>query len=161
MANGFKKLMRQQVQESLEAFKELAKKPIPKKGWVRTIREALGMSSYVLAERMGCSQSNIASIEQREQKGTITLETLDQVAKAMDCKLVYCLVPLESLNDILEKQAKMLARKRVKIINHSMSLEQQGLSSKQLKQQEDDLVQELMQGNPKRLWNECKESKIL
>lgn len=153
MANIFKRLMREQVQESLDLFKELAKKPIPKKGWIRTIREALGMSSYVLADRLECSRANITAIEQREKKGTISLETLEQVAQAMNCKLVYCILPLESLDKTLEAQAKMIAKKKVKIINHSMTLEKQGLNPKQLQRQEDDLVQELLRGNPKRLWD--------
>jgi predicted DNA-binding mobile mystery protein A len=153
MSDGFKKLMREQVQESLNNFLELAKKPIPKKGWIRTIREALGMSSYVLANRVGCSRANITSIEHREKNGTISLKTLEEVAQALNCKLVYCLVPIESLDKILEHQARSLAKEKISLINHSMKLEQQGLSSKQLKQQEDDLVQELLQGNPKNLWD--------
>jgi predicted DNA-binding mobile mystery protein A len=152
MADGFKKLMREQIQESLNNFLELTKKPIPKKGWIRTIREALGMSSNVLAERLGCTRANISSIEQRERKGTITLETMEEVAQALNCKLVYCLVPVEPFDKTLEKQARLIAKKRIQIINHSMKLEQQGLTSKQLQQQEDDLVQELLQGNPKALW---------
>jgi len=154
MVNSFKKLMREQVQESLKPFLGLAKRPIPKKGWIRTIREALGMSSYVLAERLECSRANISTIEQREKKGTISLETLEQVAKAMNCSLVYCLVPNEPLDKILEKQARIIAKKRVKIINHSMALEQQGLKPQQLQQQEDDLVQELLQTSPKKLWDQ-------
>lgn len=154
MADGFKKLMREQIQESLNNFSELIKKTVPKKGWIRTIREALGMSSNVLAERLNCTRANISSIEQRERKGTITLETLEEVAQALNCKLVYCLVPIEPLDKILEKQARLIAKKRIKIINHSMKLEQQGLTSKQLQQQEDDLVQELLRGNPKKIWND-------
>ena len=77
MVNGFKKLMREQIQESLNDYVKFSAKPTPKKGWIRTIREALGMSSYVLAERLGCSRVNITTIEQRERKGTISLETLE------------------------------------------------------------------------------------
>ena len=106
-----------------------------------------------MANRLGCSRSNITSIEHRETKGTISLETLEQVAQAMNCKLVYCLVPIEPLDKILEKQARHIAKKRIKIINHSMALEEQGLKPKQLQRQEDDLVQELLQGNPKKLWD--------
>lgn len=153
MADGFKKLMREQVQESLNNFLELTKKPVPKKGWIRTIREALGISSQVLANRLGCTRANVSTIEQRERKGTITLETMERVAQALNCKLVYCLVPLEPLEKILEKQARIIAKQRIKIINHSMKLEQQGLTAKQLQQQEDDLVQELLRGNPKALWS--------
>jgi predicted DNA-binding mobile mystery protein A len=153
MTNRFKKLMRKQVQESLNTFQDLAKRPVPKKGWIRTIRDALGISSYILANRLGCSHTNITAIEQREIKGTISLETLDRVAQALNCKLVYCLIPLESLDKTLEKQARKIAKKKIEIINHSMSLEKQGLNPKQLQQQENDLVQELLQGNPRRLWN--------
>ncbi len=156
MTNGFQKLMREQLQDSLNTFAELTQRPIPKKGWIRAIREALGMSSYVLADLLGCTRANISAIEARERKGTISLETLEEVAKAMNCKLVYCLVPLEPLDKILEKQARKIAQKRTKSINHSMSLEKQGLNPKQLKQQEEDLVQELLRGNPKQLWNKKK-----
>lgn len=153
MTDGFKKLMREQVQESLDKFIEIAKKPAPPKGWIRTIREALGMSSYVLAKRMGCSRVNITTLEQREKKGTISLQALEEAAQAMNCKLVYCLVPLEPLDIILENQARIVAKKQIRLINHSMKLEQQGLNPKQLQQQEDDLVQELLKGNPKNLWD--------
>jgi len=153
MSDGFKKLMLEQAQESLGGFSDMAKKPVPKKGWIRTLREALGMSSYVLANRMGCSRENITSIEQRERKGNISLKILEQVAQAMNCKLVYCFVPIEPLDKILEAQAKKIAKKQIRSVNHSMKLEQQGLNPKQLRQQEDDLVQELLKGNPKNLWD--------
>ncbi len=146
--------MRKQVQENVNELLILTRKSIPQKGWIRTIRDALGISSYVLADRFGCSRANITKMEQREKKKTISLETLEQAAQAMNCKLVYCLVPIEPLNKLREKQARSLAKKRINLINHSMKLEQQGLSKKQLKQQEDDLVQELLQGNPKKLWND-------
>lgn len=145
--------MRKQVQESLDDFLILAQKSIPPKGWIKTIRDALGMSSSVLAKRLKCNRTNVTRMEQREKNGTISLEILEQAAKALNCKLVYCLVPLEPLDKMLEKQAHIVARKRIKAINHSMKLEQQGLDPKQLQQQEDDLVRELLQGDPKNLWS--------
>lgn len=152
MSKKFNKLMREQIQDSLNGIMEFANRSIPKKGWVRTIRDALGITSTILADRLKCSRSNIASMEKSEIKGSISLATLEQVAKAMDCKLVYCFVPIESLDKILENQARKIAKKRIKIVNHSMRLEQQGLNPKQLKQEEDDLVREMLQGNIKDLW---------
>jgi predicted DNA-binding mobile mystery protein A len=152
MTNKFKKLMREQVQENLNDLLILTNKPVPPKGWIRTIRDALGISSYVLAKRLKCNRANVTRIEQREKKQTISLETLEEVAKALGCKLIYCLVPIEPLDKILEKQARLVAKKRIKAINHSMKLEEQGLSQKQLQQQEDDLVKELLQSDPKNLW---------
>lgn len=154
MSEKFKKLMREQLQANLSDFTKLAHKSIPKKGWVRTIRESLSMSSDVLAQRMGCKRSNITAIEQREIKKTISLETLENVAKALNCTLVYSLIPNEPLNKILENQARLVAQNKIKRINHFMKLEQQGLDPKQLKNQEDDLVQELLQGNLKKIWND-------
>lgn len=154
MANKFKKLMIKQVQESLNSFSALTKKTVPSKGWIRTLREVLGMSSAALANRVGCSRPNIVRFEQREHKKTITLKALEKVAQAMNCKLVYCLVPLEPLEQQLQNRARFVAQKQIRLINHSMKLEQQALNSKQLQQQEDELVQELLQGNLKKLWSD-------
>ena len=153
MNDGFKKLMRKQIQESLDEFLMLAQKPVPAKGWIRTVRDALGISSSVLAKKLKCSRANVTQMEKRENKGTISLEILEQVANALGCKLVYCLVPIEPLDKILEKQAQRVAKKRINAINHSMKLEQQGLNHKQLQQQEDDLIKELLQDDPKKLWD--------
>ena len=154
MSNDFKKLMREQVQEKLNDFAVLTKQSIPIDGWIRTIRDALGMSSYVLAQRLGCAPSNISTMEKREKQGSITLETLEQVAQAMNCKLVYCLIPLEPLDKMLERQARIVAKKKIRLINHSMKLEEQGLNPQQLQRQEEELVKELLQGNSKKLWND-------
>lgn len=158
MANGFKKLMRKQMQESFDNFPKPPRKPLPPTGWIRTLREALGMSSDVLAGRLGCTRENISRLEQREKKGTISLATLKNVAEALDCTLVYCLVPNEPLETILEKQARTIAKRRIAAVNHSMKLEQQGLNATQLQQQEDDLVRELLEGDPKKLWRDTQKT---
>jgi len=154
MTKFFNKLMVSQVQEKLNQFIPLLKRSAPRNGWIKTIRNALGLSTALLAKRLNCSKSNVSSIEEREQKGTITIETLDKVAKALNCKFVYCLVPIIPLDQQLEDRARLLAKKRILAINYSMQLEQQELNTKQLQQQEDALVQELLQGNPKQLWAE-------
>ncbi len=153
MTNSFRKLMRNQVQDSLNNFLGLLNKPIPKKGWIRAIRDSLGMSSSALSKRLGCSTANILALEGREKKGSISLATLERAAQAMNCKLVYSIVPIKPLDQILEDQAKIIAKKQAALIKHSMRLEHQGLTAMQLKKQEEDLVQALLQGNPKKLWD--------
>ena len=154
MTDSFKKLMRQQIQERVNKFLDLTMFPAPKSGWIKTIRNALGMTSYQLAKRMGSSRTNISKIEKSEQKGSISLAMLEQIAQTLNCKLVYCLVPVKPFDKILEDRAKMIAKKKIGLVNYSMILEQQGLTSKQLEQQEIDLVHELLQENPKKLWEE-------
>ena len=152
MKTIFRKMMRDQVQEDLNNPSRLIKKPMPKGGWINIIRQILGITSYQLAQRLKCSQSNIAALERRERAGTISLEALESTAQAMNCKLVYFFVPQKPFDELLEDQARLTAKKQLQSIGHSMELEQQGLTPAQKKQQEKELVQELLQGNLKALW---------
>jgi predicted DNA-binding mobile mystery protein A len=77
----------------------------PPKGWVRTIREALGMSSYELAKRMGLSATRVRQFEKAEVKGAIQVSTLARAAQALNCTLVYAFAPNERLEDIVYRQA--------------------------------------------------------
>src|SRR5487761_199273 len=63
----------------------------PTRGWIKAIREALGMSSEQLAKRLGVKQPTVAAIERSETRGTIELATLRRAAEALDCTLVYAL----------------------------------------------------------------------
>ncbi|MFA6263609.1 MAG: mobile mystery protein A [Candidatus Babeliales bacterium] len=154
MRQFFQKAMREQLQKSLDNPSELIKDPVPKIGWIKIIRQALGMTNCQLAQRLGCTQSNVVALESSEKNGTISLKNLERVAEAMNCHVVYFLVPEKSLDHIREAQARAIAKKRLKTVGHSMALEQQALTLDQTKSQEDALVIELLQGNPKDLWEE-------
>jgi predicted DNA-binding mobile mystery protein A len=82
--------------------------PLPG-GWVKTVREALGMSSYQLAGRIGLSPTRVRQLEAEEVAGSIRLATLRRIAEAMHCRLVYGLVPTEPLEDIVLRQAYLKA----------------------------------------------------
>ncbi len=74
----------------------------PSRGWLKAIREALGMTTAQLGQRLGVVQSRVVAIEQAEAKGTVTLNSLEKAAQALDCRLVYALVPRQSLEDAVE-----------------------------------------------------------
>jgi len=97
----------------------------PHVGWVRAIREALGMPLAVLGHRLGVSASTARSMEQSEQAGTIQLKTLRRAAKAMDCTLVYMLIPNTSLNDTVVAQAERVIDAETGAAEQSMALEAQ------------------------------------
>lgn len=145
--------MRAQVQDALNDPEALIKKPVPKGGWLKLIRQALGMSGQQLANILKCSQSNVTAIERREAEGTLSLDKLENTAKALHCRLVYFLIPEKPLEKLREDRARLIAKKRLKSIGHSMELELQGLSPSQQKKQEEDLVQELLEENAKHLWD--------
>lgn len=86
-------LHREATEKQLVPWFSLRREHQPEIGWIKTIRNALGMTTKQLGEKMGIAQPNVVAIEDREMKKTITLETLERAARVMDCQLVYALIP--------------------------------------------------------------------
>jgi predicted DNA-binding mobile mystery protein A len=126
MREEFRNLRLKQLDRSLEPYKAAAKIPRPSKGWIRTIRQALGVSSGELARRLGTSRQLPLQLEKGEAEDRITLKSLRAVANALDCDLVYALVPRAgSMVELIETRARAEAKKRVLGVEHSMALENQ------------------------------------
>jgi len=87
MQSKHRRIMREQLDETFEKLNSLRGVQPPVKGWLRSIREALGMSGKQLGERIGVSQPRVVQMEKDELSGALTLKTLRQVAEAMDCML--------------------------------------------------------------------------
>ena len=124
-------------------------------GWLKSVREALGLSVKMLESRLGHGSGTVIRAEQREREKTITLGTLDSIARAMDCKLVYAFVPLESaetLEAIIEKRAKRLANEVLKEVSHTMKLEAQEVDAKFAVKQQQQLAQTFIENLDVRLW---------
>ena len=86
-------LARKQLDKRLNPLRNSQAFARPPRGWLKAVREALGLTSAQLGKRMGVSQPRILEIEKSEKSGSITLDTLERAANEMDCKLVYALVP--------------------------------------------------------------------
>ena len=102
-------------------------------GWVRAIREALAMTTEDLAARMGLTQSSVTRLEKSEKARTVQLDTLARAAEALDCDLVYALVPRRPLDDIISDQADRRAMEKLRRLGHTMALEAQGLDDAHLR----------------------------
>jgi predicted DNA-binding mobile mystery protein A len=98
---------------------------VPRGGWVRAIRQALGLTAVDLAARMQISEGAVRSLERAEPGGTVSLERLGRAAEAMDCELVYAFLPRTSLAQTVERQARMKARNELMAVERTMSLEAQ------------------------------------
>ena len=99
--------------------------PRPPKGWVRAIRDALGMSSRELAERLGVTQQAVSQLEAAERDGAVTIDRLEGVAQALGCRLEYALVPERPLGQMVHERAQRKAREILEPVGHSMALEGQ------------------------------------
>jgi len=126
----------------------------PPRGWVKAIREALGITTAQLAKRLGISQPSAVGLEQAEASKVITLETLERAARALDCTLVYALVPRKPLETIVRERAREKARDRLRTISHSMSLEDQRVHEEDEHEQLERLAQKLLDGPGSALWDE-------
>jgi predicted DNA-binding mobile mystery protein A len=104
----------------------------PSIGWVKTIRQALGMSVVQLARRLGISRTSVYKIEKREIERSITIAQLDRVAEALDCHLSYSLVPNISIEAKIRKRALIKAEAELRSANQSMALEAEGLMDEDL-----------------------------
>jgi predicted DNA-binding mobile mystery protein A len=99
----------------------------PVRGWIKAVREALGMTTAQLAKRLGMKQPSVVAIEQSEARGTIELATLRRVAEALDCTLFYALVPNKPLETTIRDRARAFAQRRRGPVEHSMLLEDQNV----------------------------------
>ncbi|MCJ7686122.1 MAG: helix-turn-helix domain-containing protein, partial [Desulfobacteraceae bacterium] len=71
-----KKLIREQLDASLQRLSPLLDVTAPPKGWIRAIRDALGMTARQLANRLGVAQQAVARIEKEELAGSVTIKTI-------------------------------------------------------------------------------------
>lgn len=97
----------------------------PSAGWLRTIRESLGMTMAQLGRRLQISPQSVQSLEQREKKETISVAKLREAAEALDCELKIALIPRSSLESTVRQQATRKAREERNRLIHTMSLEAQ------------------------------------
>ena len=122
----------------------------PPRGWIKAIREALGMSTAQLANRMGIRQPSIIDLERSEEKASIELATLRRVAEALDCSLVYALVPNRPLEATIRERASAFLQRRRRPVEHTMLLEDQQVAEPVSERQLDDLIRET---NPRLFWD--------
>lgn len=150
-----KKIIREQLDDTLKRFSSIASVNRPMRGWIRAIRDALGMNMRQFANRLGVSKSRIPRIEQDEITGSLTLKTMNRVAETLDCVFVYGFVPRTSLDETVKKQASIAAKKRMSRLMHTMNLEAQGLSSKNAKKAFNNMVDEIIDSQSM-LWEDDK-----
>jgi predicted DNA-binding mobile mystery protein A len=101
----------------------------PRGGWIRAIRAGLGMSQDALAERLDISQTSVAKLERNELHETISIGKLAEVARAMDCQLVYALIPNTTLDDTVRRQAEQVAANTLGYVTATMDLEDQSVET--------------------------------
>lgn len=133
------------LDKTLSGFDGVKKAPVPPKGWIRQIRDALAMEGRQLAKRMGVTGGRVTRMEKDEVAGAVTLRTMQHAAEAMGCEFVYAIVPAtgDRLEDLVRKRAMDLAQEKLKGQSLSKSDKERALR---------DMVEDLIRELPRDLW---------
>lgn len=143
-----------QLDKKIKQYKTVP--TVPYQGWVKTIRETLGMTYVQLAKRLGISFRRVKTIEEAEASGKLKLETLARVADHLDCDLRYVLVPRNpnGFEGQVTQQARKKAQATLNASHAHMTLEDQS-AHHAIKEQVEFMVQESLHAKSlKELWNE-------
>lgn len=136
------------------AFASLQKVVPPPTGWIRAIRNAIGMSMLQLGNRLSITKQSVQDMEGREKEGSITIKSLREAARALDMQLVYGFVPNDgSLEALIDRKAKELATQIVMRTNISMKLEDQENSKQRIEKAIQERAFAIKTEMPKTLWD--------
>jgi len=152
MKSRFKDLKQRQLDAGLTRWRSAELPARPPSGWIKAIREALGMPAAHLAKRLGLVPSTVLRLETSEADDTISLGSLRRAAEALDCELQYALVPRQSIAQTMESQANKIARERMAAVVHTMALEAQATSNETVNTQVKELAESLLKGSRRELW---------
>lgn len=151
-----KKLIREQIEKKLAVLRDFDNMGMPESGWIKAIREALGMTTTQMAARTGFDQSRISRLENAEKDGSLKLSSMQKIARGLGMRLVYGFVAEKSLEQIVRDQAKNIAVKRLKRLDDTMSLESQGLSLEEQQQALADMMEKILIEDLKDFWDDEK-----
>ncbi|MBF0512359.1 MAG: mobile mystery protein A [Candidatus Omnitrophica bacterium] len=149
-----RKIICEQLDKKLQPLRTLGELGIPPQGWIKSIREALNISSRQLGKKAGIDQSRISRLENAEKNGNLKLSSLQKIAQALNMKFVYGFVSKNTLEQLLREQALKIARKRLKRLNDTMLLEKQTLSSSDQEKALNNMIDRILIEQPKDFWDE-------
>jgi predicted DNA-binding mobile mystery protein A len=152
MNSRMRQLRLEQTQASVAAYSDLTNRRPPPRGWLKAIRESLGLTERQQAERLGITGSTLHKSELAEAEERITLGQLRKLAEGLDCELVYALVPRKPLTQVVEDRARSIALREVGDVAHTMSLEDQRPATDRLRKQVEQRTAELLRGRWSDLW---------
>jgi predicted DNA-binding mobile mystery protein A len=153
MSTPQQELQRRQLDRALSSIPRDLLLHRPARGWIREIRDALGMSAAVLARRLGVRRATVAQMERDETTGAITLKRLERAAEALECSLGYILIPKRPLGEIVRSRAYQVASRLMGQVDQTMALEAQATSKEEQARAIDDLAADLTRQGRK-LWRD-------
>jgi len=107
MRNADRQKALRRLDRELRHFRLAAKVKDPTEDLLRAVRQALGIPMAEIARKMKSNPSVIFRLERSQARGTISLKALVRLADAMECEVVYAVVPQDG------KTLEQLAERRL------------------------------------------------
>jgi predicted DNA-binding mobile mystery protein A len=142
------------LDERFAALRPFANTQRPPKGWLRAVRDALGMTTAQFARRMGIAQSSAVELEKSEAERRITLQTLERAAEALGCRVVYVLIPDKPLETTVSERARLVADRKLAAVEQTMQLEDQSVRKKKVREDTLHGIIDNLLKKPARLWDD-------
>src|SRR5262249_51382194 len=143
---------RQRLDDRLSALKPVDRFRAPPKGWLRAVRDALGMTGVQFAKRLAIRPQSVEYLEKSEANGSIQLKTLGNAARALDCTLIYAVVPNSSLEEAVRARARKIAMRDLSRVAQTMKLEAQETTNDNLESRIEEYIRDILKERD--LWNE-------
>ena len=110
------------------------------------------MTQRQLASRLGITAVSVSLMERSEAEETIQLANLRRVANALDCDLVYALLPRRPLEQRVYERSRKLAEEKLRSIEQTMKLEDQTVQDSRYREEQiDELLQQQI---PSKIWDQ-------
>ncbi len=148
-----RQLLIEQLDRKLKPFSDSESVIVPEKGWINTIRTALNMTLEQLGKKLSITKQGVKRLQDSEAAGTITINSLKEVGKAMEMKFVYGFSPLDgSVDSLLDRRSRILAEKIILRTNHTMMLENQAIDKSRLNKAIDELSKDIKTELNRGIW---------
>ena len=148
------KLQFQQLNEKMLQLSGMQHVIVPPIGWIKAIRNGIGMSMEQLGKKLSITKQGVMDIEKREKEGAITIKSMQEIAKAIDMQFVYGFVPVAgSLDQMIEMRALEIAKTIVQRTSTTMKLEDQVNSKERIEKAIKERAAEVINKTPKILWD--------
>ena len=148
------KVQFQQLNEKMNQLTGLQHINVPPIGWIKAIRNGIGMSMEQLGKKLSITKQGVMDIEKREKEGAITIKSMKEIAKAMDMQFVYGFVPnAGSLEQMIETRALEIAKIIVERTSTTMKIEDQANSKERIEKAIKERASEIINKTPKILWD--------
>lgn len=143
-------MQRAELGAESRSFPRMKSEQMPRRGWIRAIRDALGVSQSALGARAGISRATVQQMERAEGRRRITLASLDRLAQAMGCQVAFAIVPRGgSLEDVRKRQAFARAEE---LLAQRLAAAERMPHPREIERRRNRLANKLLRGSPRKLW---------